>query len=323
LTNENVFKIAYLAEVWEVPAIRHSAQRFIENAQNSDDLLITHLSFSFAHRLPTGDLESILRVRIRRYLSPIHQQFAALPLELLHRAVDFPSQRDDFDLLFAFCAELLKVRGPSASVLFASLDFSLLSAQHISVLRCCSFEWSFASHGIGSWLVRQDAEIAAQRNCIDELRSTAAALVGQVDDMKAQRARDEACLAAISGRIDELTGKVDELRGNMDRALQQPAAEMKAIEQTFAGLSLAESLSQVEREIGALKLLPERQEELMRQIQNASKGLAELDTRHTHCASKLAAHESAAAELNAKAASLTKEVAAFKAAIAELRVAFQ
>jgi hypothetical protein len=135
VTGETVFYLRELADTWDVPKLREKCDAFLAGA-GPDAYLVAGLQHALAHSDTAVVLEREAAVRAAfPRLANRNSGLLGLALPIIGSLLNFGESSDDFDAVFCFLIDCVAEKGPSASVLFASLDVSRLSIQQLAELR--------------------------------------------------------------------------------------------------------------------------------------------------------------------------------------------
>jgi hypothetical protein len=135
VTGETVFYLQELADRWDVPKLRRKCAQFLAEG-DGDSYLVPGLKYTLEHNETAviPDREAAVRAAFPRLANRNSGMFD-LELPAIGHVLNFGQSREDFDAVFCFLIDFLAEKGPSASVLFATLDVDRLSIDQLAELR--------------------------------------------------------------------------------------------------------------------------------------------------------------------------------------------
>jgi hypothetical protein len=188
--------------------------------------------FRYQRGLSTLEAEDLLRSNLVRLVDD--STALEIPAAILSRVIDFQSceaRRKEYERLFTFCLEYLKVNGSSASQILRTLEVTRLS--HEDLRRLCAVEqlnWSVLNESVAKRLIDLEQEFWAAQQQKKKLEKKVAEQQQEIKDLRTEVAREQREKNAIKAKKDQLVEDV----GKLKEEIRQMAAQRDSLVKELA-----------------------------------------------------------------------------------------
>jgi hypothetical protein len=226
-------------------SIRQKVIEFIEHPPSGQNhwLWLRRLLFRLSRGLSTSEAEDLLRCNLVSLVCD--SAVLDIPAAILSRIIDFRSyegRREEYERLFMFGIEYLRVHGSSASQIMRTLDVTGLSDEDLG--RLCTIEqpnWSVLNESIGRCLIglrcgllRTRQQKSELENQVDEqhreirnLENQAKQQEREIEDLRNDVVREQSEKAALRAENDDQWDELGKLEGERKRQLRSERQKLR------------------------------------------------------------------------------------------------